>query len=240
MLREGEEAMAARRGFGKRGLEFALALVAAAPLAGAAAPPAGEAPAAADRDQSDPVGLRKWYEHGACLVKRNGEAAEKILATVPDTLEYFSAFLKADGSARCFEGGPKGPWKLHSNAARGAIAEALLLRNFSAVGVSRGKRPAVIFDAAAPDTAPRGAARARAFLRLAECVVRLEPVNSFALFSTPVASPEERAAFRLLVPALGDCLPPGLELQMRPPVVRSYLSEAAYRVSVELMGKPKG
>jgi hypothetical protein len=231
-------------------LLMALLLAAAAARLAAASPPPGAAPPAtkapaADNDQSDPAGLRKWYEHGACLVKREGEAAEKILATAPETLQYFTAYLKADGPARCFEGGPKGPWKLHNNAARGAISEALLLRDFSAVGVARGTRAAAVFDAAAPDaaesgTAPGGAARARAFLRLAECVVRLEPVNSFALFSTTVVSAEERAAFRLLVPALGDCLPPGLEIQMRPPVVRSYLSEAAYRVSVEQMRKPKG
>jgi hypothetical protein len=210
-----------------------LAMMAAAAAVGAA-PPKADAPPAVDRDGSDTAELRKWYEHGECLVKRNGAAAEKILAWPPESREYLAAFLKAEGPADCFTGG-KAPSKLHGNATRGAVAEALLRRDLSAIGSPRRGRLAAIFpdEPTALGRAIGDGTRARAFLRLGECVVRLEPVRSFALFSTPVASVEERRAFEALVPAMADCLPPGLEVQMRPPMVRSYLAEAAYRVSVQ-------
>jgi hypothetical protein len=203
-------------------------------LAAAAAPPvptpAPTIPAAA-HDESDPAALRLWYKQGRCLVDQEGRLAEKILATAPDSDDYLFAWLKAEKAARCFDDPVTAPAKLHSNAMRGAIAEALLLRDFSAVGVRRGKRIAAVF---AEDAVPgdRVDVRWRAFLKLAECAVRLEPARSFALFSTPVAGPEERAAVRALVPALGDCLPPGVDLPMRPSMLRSFLAEAAYRVSV--------
>jgi hypothetical protein len=213
-----------------------LAALSAALLALAAAPPPAPAPPpAADRDESDPVMLRRWYEHGQCLVKREGRLAEKILAAAPDSLLYLRAFVEADTRAHCFDDASTAAPKLHRNAARGAIVEALLLRDFSAVGVLRARRAAPVFDlAAGPGPVASGLPdrRARGFLKLAECTVELEPVKSFAVFSTPVAGPEESAAVAALVPALGQCLPPGLELAMRPPMLRSYLAEAAYRVSV--------
>jgi hypothetical protein len=209
---------------------------ASALLALAAAPPPAPAPGpAVDRDESDPAALRRWYEHGRCLVGREGLLAEKILAVAPDSTLFLRAFVNADKSAHCFDdASPKAP-KLHRNATRGAIVEALLLRDFSAVGVLRARRAAPVFDLAAdPGPAAFGPVdrRARGFLMLAECTVQLEPAKSFAVFSTAVAGPEESAAVAALVPALGQCLPPGLELTMRPPMLRSYLAEAAYRVSV--------
>lgn len=217
---------------GLRAAGAAASMIAA--VAAVAAPAKADAPPAVDRDGSDPEQLRKWYEHGECLVKRNGAAAEKMLAWPPESREYLTAFLKAEGPANCFAGA-KPPSKLHSNATRGAIAEALLRRDLSAVGSARDGRLAAIFpdEPAAPARAMGDGARARAFLRLSECVVRLEPVKSFALFSTQVASAEELNAFRALIPAIADCLPPGLDVPMRPPMVRSYLAEAVYRVSVQ-------
>jgi hypothetical protein len=229
---------------GKRPLAAGLVAVLAAGFASAAPPtPAAAPPASAtgavDRDESDPAGLRKWYAYGTCLVKSQSAAAEKMLASAPDSVESLIAYLKADGPAGCFKGEPKRAFKLHSNATRGAIVEALLHRDFSALGVLRGKRAAKVFDAAAvaaPLEAKGGQGRSMAFLALSECVVGLEPVKSFAMLATPVAGPEERAAFVALVPAIGDCLPPGLQLPMRAPTMRSYLAEAAYRVSVAQTG----
>jgi len=213
----------------------AVAPLAAALFLAAAAPPPAPAPAPSNapaaHDESDPAALRLWYKQGRCLVDQEGRLAEKILATAPDSDDYLFAWLKAEKQARCFDDPVMAPAKLHSNAMRGAVAEALLLRDFSAVGVRRGKRITAVFaESAVPDG--RVDVRWRAFLKLAECAVRLEPARSFAVFSTPVASPEEKAAVRALVPALGDCLPPGVDLPMRPSMLRSFLAEAAYRVSV--------
>ncbi|MBV8686649.1 MAG: hypothetical protein JOZ90_12145 [Alphaproteobacteria bacterium] len=219
---------AARR---RAALAGALGLI----LLAAAAPPTPPAPPRPAADDSDPLALRRWYEHGRCLVKREGALAEKLLLAPADSRDYLRAFIAADKKAVCFDDQSALAPKLHSNATRGAIIEALLLRDFSAVGAPRGRHVARTFPDGPPPPAGQFGAdpRWRAFLKLAECVVRAEPGSSFALFSTPVASPEETAAVRALVPAIGDCLPPGLEVPMRPSVLRSYLAEAAYRVSAE-------
>lgn len=208
-----------------------LFLVAAAATAFAAqAPEAG----ANDRDLSDPGALRRWYDHARCLVKRKPKLAEKILATRPESLEYFAAFLKADTEARCFVDEAPVPPKLHSNTIRGAVAEALFLRDFSAIAVPRGKRvaPVASFDRAPKAGALAEAARrAEAFLALSECAVQLDAVKSVAVFETQVASAEEREAVQALAPVIAECIPPDLRFSVRAPVMRSYLAEAAYRVS---------
>jgi hypothetical protein len=147
------------------------------------------------------------------------------------------AFVKADIEAACFNRDPPTPPpRLHTNATRGAIMEALLLRDFSAVGVRRGTHIAAIAPAGEPSkpgAPPRLTAHAEAMLALAECIVKIEPKESFAVFSTAVAGPQEDAAVRALTPAIGQCLPPDFQLTLKAPVLRSFLSEAAYRVSVE-------
>ncbi|MDB5692273.1 MAG: hypothetical protein JWO81_1336 [Alphaproteobacteria bacterium] len=84
-----------------------------------------------------------------------------------------------------------------------------------------------------PATSSPSVSHAEAMLALAECVVKAEPAESFAVFSTEVAGPQEKAAVRSLAPAIERCLPPGFEFTLKAPVLRSFLAEAAYRVSVQ-------
>jgi hypothetical protein len=207
---------------------FALGAI-AAPLAVA---PSASAP---DRSVIDRAALRAWYEDAKCLVKRQGPLAERILATKPESFDSLSAFMTADTPAQCFTQQSKGPLRIPSNATRGAIAEALLARDFSAMGVRRGNRVATVFASEGPpENGPRkpAEAHAKAMLALAECVAQTDPALSFAVFGTEVGSDEENRAVRALVPAISQCLPPGFEFPTQAPVLRSYLAEAAYRVSV--------
>jgi hypothetical protein len=202
----------------------------------AAAPPATVGKVRSrDQDASDPVALRRWYEHGRCLVKKQGTLAEKMLATRPASLDAAAAFMQADKEPFCFDEGRAPAPLLHYNATRGAIVEALLLRDFSAVGKSRGAHVAPVVSMTTP---PKHglepiAPRVEAMLALAECVVKADRAGSFAVFSTEVAGPAEDAAVRSLTPAIGQCLPPGFEFTLKAPVLRSFLAEAAYRVSVQ-------
>jgi hypothetical protein len=70
-------------------------------------------------------------------------------------------------------------------------------------------------------------------LALAECIVKTDPAQSFAVFSTEVDSAQEAASVRALTPAIGQCLPPDFQFSLKAPVLRSFLAEAAYRVSVQ-------
>jgi hypothetical protein len=188
-----------------------------------------------DQDATDPVALRRWYEHGRCLVKKQGPLAEQMLATRPASLDAIEAFMHADKEPFCFNEGSAPAPLLHYNATRGAIVEALLLRDFSAVGKPRGTHVAAIvsMNASPKHGLEPVAPRVEAMLALAECVVKADPVGSFAVFSTEVAGPAEDAAVRSLTPAVGQCLPPGFEFTLKAPVLRSFLAEAAYRVSVQ-------
>jgi hypothetical protein len=143
--------------------------------------------------------------------------------------------MQADKEPFCFDEGSAPAPLLHYNATRGAIVEALLLRDFSAVGKPRGAHVAAVVSMNAP--AKHGlepiAPRVEAMLALAECIVKTDPARSFGVFSTEVAGPAEDAAVRSLTPAISQCLPPGFEFTLKAPVLRSFLAEAAYRVSVE-------
>lgn len=181
----------------------------------------------------EPAMLRSWYASARCLVRADGKGAERLLSVRPQSMEFFTAFLKADTGPRCFDQRSQAKQPLHENATRGAIAEALLLRDFSALGVARGRHFATVFEPLAPSPKPmNGEARAIAFLEVAECTVEAQPEQSFQLFATEVASPAEAAVVRALVPALGTCLPQGFQVPMSAPYIRSFLAEAAYRVSV--------
>jgi hypothetical protein len=196
---------------------------------------AAPAAAAVPTDDSDPVDLARWYVHGKCLVAAAPAEAEQMLAVRPGSRTMFMAFLRADGRAKCFNEAPGPKAKLHHNAARGAIVEALLLRDFSAVGVARSWHHAVTFRDTLEKPAPAeaGDGRGHAYLALTECAVRIDPERSFAVFATPPGGSAETEAMRLLIPALSQCITPGEAVPLRPPVLRSYLAEAAYRVSVD-------
>lgn len=180
--------------------------------------------------------LRDRYARADCLVKRNGEEIEKILATRPQSVEQAMVWATAETPVRCYDGGPAKAPKIHDNVVRGALAEALLKRDFSAIGVRRGTRMVAIFQPLdVPANPMNGEARALAYLTVGECVAGAEPGLSFAVFGTKVAGPEEMQAVKALVPAISACLPDGLQLPIDPPVFRSFLAEAAYRVSVKLV-----
>lgn len=198
----------------------------------AATPPAA---APARSDDSDPGDLQRWYAHGRCLVAAVPREADRFLAVRPGSMAMLTAFTQSDGKARCFDEAAGVKPRLHHNATRGAVVEALLLRDFSAVGVARTQHHAAVFGEGAQEVAEReaGEPRGMAYLALAQCAVRLAPDRVFSLFSTLPGTAAERDAIRPLVPALSDCIRPGDQVPLLAPVLRSYLAEAAYRVSVE-------
>lgn len=184
-----------------------------------------------NRDVSDGFDLRRWYDHGRCLVEAEGAVAERVLAAPPESRSSFRAFLEADASARCFREDHLASPRLHTNAIRGAIVEALLKRDFTETGLPRRRGSAPVFDIEAPaEEAPKapGFDRAMAFLRFAECVFAVDPAQSVAVFRTEVGTPAERSAVRRLMPSMSACLTQG-ELSLQAPILRSYLAEAAYR-----------
>ncbi len=202
-------------------------------LSGQPAKPPVAAPAPEIAEPIDPIALARWYRSGQCVARDHRRTGAQVLASLPESESFFMLALRIPSATGCFPdvGGPG----LHGNAMRGAIVEAMLLLDFRGIGLARGARTAPVADLASlppPDQQAGPQRVGMAYLRLAECMVELAPEGSFAVFATPVASPAETAAIQGLVPAIEQCLPPDLQLTLRPPVIRSYLAEAAYRVSV--------
>lgn len=203
-------------------------------------PDAVQAAAGASPDPVDPAAMARWYRAGQCIARDHRRTGEQVLASLPESEAYFLLAMRIGSTNRCFPdvGGPG----LHGNAMRGAIVEAMLLLDFNGIGSARGERVSAVADLAslpAPDRQPGPQRVAGAYLHLAECIVELEPARSFAVFVTPVAGPAEAMAMQALVPAIEQCLPPDLQLSLRPAVFRSYLAEGAYRVSVRRVAEAR-
>ena len=192
-------------------------------------------------DASNADALCQWYAEGACLVKERPVEARKLLGTPPESMDFLKSFVKAATGTNCFQNEVEGTApKMHPNATRGAVVEALFAADFSAIGQARGTLYAKIFDLDAPyeaTGADLGQIRARAFLKLGECVASRQPTDTVSVFRTRVASGEESAAVRLLTSSISECMPPDLTLKIVPSMFRSYLVEGAYRVSIAQLGR---
>ena len=181
--------------------------------------------------------IRQWYAVGRCIVKRDRPDALKMLATRPSSIQAMDAFFKAE--SHCIEQlGKDANVARGTDIARGVVVEALLLHDFSAIG-----RP-VVAKLAKPfepllvsDKTAAGEAHIIAQLQVAECAVEAEPEKTFAVFRTEPASDAEIAAITAIAPAIGTCVPTGVSLSMRPVAFRTFLAEAAYRVSVRRAGE---
>jgi hypothetical protein len=203
----------------------------------------GAASPAAAQDLPTPEALRTTYAMAACMVKDSPGPSRRILAYAPGTEESFRAFFAANPGDCLSEGtGEDAELRLQGPFQRGAIAEYLVLRDFSAIGVPKG-RIGPVFTPLGPAAAAKlkpWAQQMLAGLAVAECVVRAEPRKSFAVFGTRVGSPEEKAALAALLPAVNRCVPPDKGIDMEMASLRALLGEAAYRVSVTLSQRASG
>jgi hypothetical protein len=64
----------------------------------------------------------------------------------------------------------------------------------------------------------------------AQCVVRRDPTNAYALIQTAVASKAEAAAVKTLVPQLGQCLIAGQDIKLNNATVRAIAAVGLYRI----------
>ncbi|HEY0115520.1 MAG TPA: hypothetical protein VGB54_07345, partial [Allosphingosinicella sp.] len=102
-------------------------------------------------------------------------------------------------------------------------------------GARRGS-PAPRFAMPTVADAQRLSAESQAALVLVaigECTARGNRAGLARLFGTAAGTPEERAAFVALAPAISACVPQGSSMALQPRSMRGYLAEGAYRVLSE-------
>jgi hypothetical protein len=187
---------------------FVLSLAAAVCTAGAAAPAFG-APAAA----------AAVYEAGRCMVRRDPRAAAALILALP------SDNSPADLSS--LRGACAGAEGATAMQVRGAIAQALFLRDFRVFGREPQPR-AVLVNLALPVESSVGGTRSAALYRWGDCVVRNDGAGAQRFLVSALRSAEESAAIAGLQTYMQACLPADTEFQVRASELRGVLAQSAY------------
>jgi len=171
-----------------------------------------------------------------CLMQRGARNMERVLSTVPGTIDADAPWV-AGAVYACRATGTPVPAASFYN--RGAVAERLLYRDFEAIGARPRGRSARVFEPVSAYYVRYAEESARAslsMLDMASCVVRADPQRSYGFFRTARGSAGERGAIEGLMPAISGCVSQGENIDLSPPVFRAFLAEAAYRAAA---GRPE-
>lgn len=169
-------------------------------------------------EPSTPEDLRLLQRFARCVAQRHPTEAAAILATDFRTHGYTQAMRRlAQGNASCV---PLGRAKFSGILFAGGLAETLLTRQN------------LLADLAARTAVdPSRPIQARDESELMSiCVVRNAPPQVVAMLSSEAASPGEGAAFRAVMPQVGQCLAAGVNLRLNRPALRAMLALASYRL----------
>lgn len=163
------------------------------------------------------------YEAGRCIVQRDRGTAQTLMQTLPlDDSPAEPANLR--GPARgCLDGAAGAT----AFALRGAIAEALYIRDFR----GRELRPVraeqlVSFELPVQGSPP--GSRTVELYRWADCVVRNDSEATRRLLTSELGSSEEQAAIEALANFMAACLPAGSELDVYENELRPVFAQSAY------------
>jgi hypothetical protein len=172
------------------------------------------------------------YDLGRCVVKADRGAAVDLMQNLPVTPAQATLHSSSLGRAsKCLAAGPV---SVQSTTLRGAMAQALLLRDFPRVGVP----PKMSQDMFAKFDLPLDAAKSNAdertvnLYKLADCVARNQGIKLERLFRAEVGSGVESRLIDYLGPTISACQGSAGTLRISRDDFRSLLAQAAYNVSV--------
>ena len=168
---------------------------------------------------SSPQELRILDRFSRCVAGRQEAAVIALLATDPSTSDYRSNMRRlAQSNWGCLG---EGALKFHEALFAGGLAEALLRRRNANTNLA----------ARTAHDPSRAALQARDEAELMSiCTVRSAPAQVEALLASEVASPEEAAAVRALMPQIGQCLAAGVNMRLNRPALRAALALATHRL----------
>lgn len=180
-------------------------------------------PGAASADNGD--SLRDVYDAGRCMVERDRHAAVSLLGTLPiDASPANLSGLPAELADRCGR-------RLSSVTAlhlRGAIAQALFLRDFGSFGVEP-RRSTPMVNLALPMQDSTSGDRAVELYRWGDCLVRNDAIHVERLLASSVGSRTEAAMIDAMRGYMAACAPAGAQLAVQPGELRSVLAQSAYQ-----------
>lgn len=160
-------------------------------------------------------------EFGDCLVKDAPAKSQRLLMTElgsPEELKLAMEITKA--GSNCLRGRPV--LTMHVGAIRGAIAESHLRRAPVLLERATALTPLVPVRPAQSD--------GRAFvIAYTGCLTRSAPQQSASLLQTPLASPDERAAFLKYGDTLSACMPLEQRYKIDITDLRNHIAAIVYR-----------
>ena len=171
--------------------------------------------------------IRAMDAFGQCSGERQIDGM-KLLATLPLSGEEEKQAVKMS-SSDCLSGGQL---KFRARLLRGAVAEVLLKRGQKLIHSARSVEP---FSVPPAETLVGASGPQRAAVQLVlfgECVAVKDPDDVMKLFTTPVESTAELAAFAPLKTSMSACSDSTFwvdRFQMR-----GYLAEGAYRAKYKM------
>jgi len=193
--------------------------------------PRGDSAQSAPAAPATPAQL---HAGAACVIARNANAADALLATAPySAAERQQAVRLLGEMQRCTR--PRGTFTTSAVMIRGAIAEAVYEARFTAPQAARS--PAL---AARPLLQPTevasgiDAATLASGYALAECTAAQRPELVIAFLQTEPGSDAAQAAMTALNPIFVGCVtgPPGTRISLDGRTIRGTLAEELYRWSV--------
>ena len=161
---------------------------------------------------------RVVQEFARCIARRDSARVDKYLAS-PDL--RFSQILGDRGEDCLGEAaGDESRLSGKSDTFRYPLAEAYLVRKYREKGL-----PDVALIA--PLEHPQEVGVPHGLGTLSECIIRHAPTESWSLLRTDAASPEEKAAFAALGPAMEACVRQGTTVKMYLPRLLGNIDEQA-------------
>lgn len=164
------------------------------------------------------------YDAGRCMVDRDRRAVVNILEALPLGTEPANLSVVPDDLARRCLRNVDSAVSLHL---RGAIAQALFLRDFRGMGIEP-RRSIALVDMNLPVQRSNPGDRSVELYRWADCLVRNNGRHTELLLASPVGSRGEEGAIEGLRPYMRPCAPDGADLAVQASELRSVLAQSAY------------
>lgn len=161
------------------------------------------------------------YESGRCMVQRNRRAAINLMLLLPSDNSI------ADLSS--FGGGCAGAEGASAMVVRGAIAQALFLRDFRVFG-REARQEVALVNLNLPIESSVSGSRSNELYRWGDCVVRNDGAGTQRLLASAVGSADQAAAIAGLQTYMEACMLGGTQLEVRASELRSVFAQSAYHV----------
>jgi hypothetical protein len=214
-------------------LPFGPALAQPATPSAMTAERAAKLPPPSSRRATTAEAMNVMDEFGRCLVRGKAKLAALAVSKIIDYEAIARAATLPEASTCLASEAPGFDSRLRFNneLLRGSVFKALYRQKH---GLQQPTFSGMRADWSATTAAMTAdvAERFRIFHQIAECALAADPQEVHRLITADYGSQPHQAAFTQLAPAMGNCLPEGMELKLPRPSMAGALAEVAYLQSL--------